>query len=111
MLHKQLQLETVDSSSGTVYIDNELISFTGTDEATNSLTGCTRAATLTNFQAGAARSYTAGVGAAHDARTGVILISNTCTPSISHLSQRLLQTADLMKIVDIFSVTLNKHLQ
>ena len=81
-----IPLETVDffPESGTVYIDNELISFTGTDEATNSLTGCTRAATLTNFQAGAARSYTAGVGAAHDARTGVILISNTCTPLISH---------------------------
>ena len=70
--------------SGTVYIDNELISFTGTDALTNSLTGCTRAATLTNFQAGAARSYTAGAGAAHDERTGVILISNTCTPLISH---------------------------
>ena len=42
MLHKQLYLETVDSSSGTVYIDNELISSTGTDEATNSPTGCTR---------------------------------------------------------------------
>ena len=81
-----IPLETVDffPESGTVYIDNELISFTGTDEATNSLTGCTRAATLTNFQAGAARSYTAGAGAAHDARTGVILISNTCTPLISH---------------------------
>ena len=71
-------------TSGTVYIDNELISFTGTDTTTNSITGCTRAATLTNFQAGAARSYTAGAGASHDARTGVILISNTCTPLISH---------------------------
>ena len=81
-----IPLETVDfmPENGTVYIDNELVSFTGTDEATNSLTGCTRAATLTNFQAGAARSYTAGAGAAHDARTGVILISNTCTPLISH---------------------------
>ena len=81
-----IPLETVDfmPTSGTVYIDNELISFTGTDSATNSLTGCTRAATLTNFQAGAARSYSAGTAAAHDARTGVILISNTCTPLISH---------------------------
>ena len=81
-----IPLETVDfmPTSGTVYIDNELISFTGTDLATNSLTGCTRAATLTNFQAGAARSYSAGTAASHDARTGVILISNTCTPLISH---------------------------
>ena len=81
-----IPLETVDffPTSGTVYIDNELISFTGTDSATNSITGCTRQATLTNFQAGAARSYTAGTAAAHDARTGVILISNTTTPLISH---------------------------
>jgi len=81
-----IPLDTVDffPTSGTVYIDNELISFTGTDTATNSLTGCTRGATLTNFQAGAARSYTAGNAAAHDARTGVILISNTTTPLISH---------------------------
>ena len=81
-----IQIETVEffPSAGTVYIDNELISYTGTDSATNSLTGCTRQATLTNFQAGAARTYTAGDSSAHDARTGVILISNTCTPLISH---------------------------
>ena len=81
-----IPLETVDffPDNGTVYIDNELVSFTGRDESTNSITGCTRSATLTNFQAGAARSYTAGDAAAHDARTGVILISNTCTPLISH---------------------------
>ena len=81
-----IPLETVDffPDNGTVYIDNELVSFTGRDESTNSITGCTRSTTLTNFQAGAARSYTAGTGAAHDARTGVILISNTCTPLISH---------------------------
>jgi hypothetical protein len=81
-----IPLETVAffPENGTVYIDNELISFTGRDESNNSITGCTRSATLTNFQAGAARSYTAGGAAAHDARTGVILISNTCTPLISH---------------------------
>ena len=81
-----IPVETVDflPINGTVYIDNELISYTGTDTATNSITGCTRSATLTNFQAGAARTYTAGSGDAHEARTGVILISNTCTPLISH---------------------------
>ena len=81
-----IPVETVDflPSSGSVYIDNELISFTGTDSLTNSITGCTREATLTNFQAGAARTYTAGTAVAHESRTGVILISNTCTPLISH---------------------------
>ena len=77
-----IPLETVDSSQP-VYIDNELISSTGTDYATNS-TGCTRQATLGNFPAGAARSYTAGTAPAHDARTGVILISNTTTSNIFH---------------------------
>jgi hypothetical protein len=70
--------------SGTVYIDNELISYTGTNSTTNELTGCTRSANLTNFQAGASRTYTAGDAVAHTARTGVVLVSNTCTPIISH---------------------------
>lgn len=70
--------------SGTIYIDNEIITFTGNNKNTNTLTGCTRAATFINFQAGATRSYTAGAATAHDARTGVILISQTITPLISH---------------------------
>ena len=71
-------------TSGTVYIDNEIISFTGNDIATNTLTGCTRGTFLQNFQAGASRQYTAGPASGHDIRTGVILISNTITPLISH---------------------------
>ena len=69
---------------GTVIIDNEMIQYTGITGDT--LTGCTRSAPLTNFAAGATRTYTAGVAAEHTARTGVILISNTITPIISHLS-------------------------
>ena len=67
---------------GTVIIDNEMIQYTGITGDT--LTGCTRSAPLTNFAAGATRTYTAGVAAEHTARTGVILISNTITPIISH---------------------------
>lgn len=69
---------------GTVYIDNELISFSGVNYTTNELTGCGRGATLTNFNSGAQRSYSAGDAASHTARTGVILVSNTTTPLISH---------------------------
>ena len=69
-------------NSGTIYIDNEIITFTG--RTGNTLTGLTRAATFINFQAGATRSYTAGAAATHTARTGVILISQTITPLISH---------------------------
>jgi hypothetical protein len=48
------------------------------------LTGLNRAATLSNFAAGAVRSYTAGVAASHANRQGVVLISNTTSPIISH---------------------------
>jgi hypothetical protein len=71
-------------TSGTVYIDNELITFTGVDFDNNNLIGCTRAASLTNFQAGALRQYTAGLADTHLTRTGVVLVSNTITPLISH---------------------------
>ena len=70
--------------SGYVYIDNEVIQFTSNDKSTNTLGGCIRSATFTNFQAGATRSYTAGVAAIHNDRTGVVLISQTITPLISH---------------------------
>jgi hypothetical protein len=70
--------------SGTVYCENELISFTGKNDITNQLTGCTRAAPLTNFAAGATRTYTGGSAASHAAGKGVVLISNTTSPIISH---------------------------
>ena len=70
--------------SGTIYIDNEIITFSGNNKDTNTLTGLSRGATFTNFQAGATRSYTAGAAATHTDRTGVILISQTITPLISH---------------------------
>lgn len=71
-------------TSGTVYIDNEIISYTTIDYTAKRLTNCTRGTTLQNFQAGATRQYTAGAQSGHAARTGVILISNTITPLISH---------------------------
>ena len=67
---------------GTVYIDNEIVQFTG--RTGNTLTGCTRSATFTNFQGGSVRSYTAGAAATHSTGTGVVLISQTITPLISH---------------------------
>ena len=71
-------------STGTIYIDNEIIRFTGNDTNNSRLTGLTRGSSLNNFQAGAARSYSAGSAATHDANTGVVLISQTITPLISH---------------------------
>ena len=71
-------------NAGTVYIDNEIISYVGRDLANNKLLDCTRSTQLINFQAGAQRSYSAGPAATHLAKTGVVLISNTATPLISH---------------------------
>ena len=84
----QTTLTLTDSSffpdAGTVYIDNEIINFNGNNKVANTLTGLTRSATFQNFQAGANRSYTAAAATSHDDRTGVVLISNTITPLISH---------------------------
>lgn len=72
------------AEGGTVYVDNELISFAGKNDSTNQLTGCTRAATLINFAAGSARSYTAGTATSHNDNQGVVLVSCTTSPIISH---------------------------
>jgi len=69
-------------SSGTVYIDGEMIGFTGV--VGDTLTGCTRAAPMSNYASGANRTYTAGIAESHTAKTGVPLISNTISPIISH---------------------------
>jgi len=70
------------NDSGQVYIDNELISFTG--KTGNNLTGCSRASPMLNYVGGANRSFTAGAAAVHEINTGVILVSNTISPNISH---------------------------
>tara|TARA_B100001057_G_scaffold372893_1_gene377278 strand:+ start:41676 stop:48338 length:6663 start_codon:yes stop_codon:yes gene_type:complete len=67
---------------GIVYIDNEMIQFTGVDG--KNLTGCTRGAQMTNFASGATRTYSAGTAETHTRNTGVPLISNTISPIISH---------------------------
>jgi len=75
-------------TAGTLYIDNELISYTGKTQT--SFTGLVRAATLTHFVSGTSRSATAGVAAAHSAGTGIILVSNTCSPTLSHWGSALI---------------------
>lgn len=65
-----------------VMIDSEIIKYTG--KTGNDLTGCTRGATFTQWIEGANRSFTSSAATSHAASTGVILISNTCTPLINH---------------------------
>ena len=69
-------------TTGTLYLDNELVNYTG--KSGNTLTGVTRASTFVNFAGGSQRTYSAGTAAVHIRGTGAILISNTATPVISH---------------------------
>ena len=75
-------------AAGTVYVDNELITYTG--KSGDSLTGCTRASTFGNFAAGQNRIYSAGSATSHAAGAGVILISCSISPVISHWGSALL---------------------
>jgi len=79
-------------TAGTLYIDNEMIRYTGKSAATGAgnLTGATRAATLTQWQAGTSSTFSAGAAASHTAGTGVVLISNTCSPTLSHWGSALI---------------------
>ena len=70
--------------SGVVYIDNEVMSYSGRNLINNTLTGVNRAASLSNFAGGSTRTYTAGAAASHADRQGAVLISNTTSPIISH---------------------------
>jgi len=65
-----------------VMIDSEVIKYSGKNG--NDLTGCTRAATFTQWAEGQSRSYTSSAATTHADNAGVILISNTCVPLVSH---------------------------
>jgi hypothetical protein len=65
-----------------VMIDSEVIKYSG--KTGNDLTGCTRAATFTQWVEGQSRSFTSSAAASHADNSGVILISNTCTPVVNH---------------------------
>ena len=73
---------TLLPESGTVYIDNELINYTSKNG--NTLEGATREASFSNFASGSTRTYSAGGAASHNEGTGVIFVSNTASPVISH---------------------------
>lgn len=86
-------------TAGTLYIDNEMISYTGKTASSGpgNFTGCTRAATLSQWQAGTTSNFTAGAAATHSINTGVILISNTCSPTLSHWGSALIMDGGFTK--------------
>jgi hypothetical protein len=74
-------------NGGTVLIENECVTFTGVNTGTNSLTGCTRGASFTQFVGGVNRTFSGGSAASHAAgngHTSVILISCTAAPTLNH---------------------------
>lgn len=77
---------------GTLYIDNEIVSYTGRSTTTGpgNFTGCTRAATLVQYQQGNINNLTAGSATTHTANTGAIIISNTCSPTLTHWGSALI---------------------
>lgn len=75
-------------SAGTLYIDNEIIRYTGKTATT--FTGCIRATSLSQYTGGSTRSFTAGAAAAHAIGVGIILISNTASPTLSHWGSALI---------------------
>ena len=75
---------TLLPTAGSLYIDNEIVNYTGLTTASNTLTGITRAGTYSNYYSGSTRTYSAGVSTDHTSGTGVVLLSNTATPIISH---------------------------
>ena len=69
-------------SQGTLYIENEIVTYSG--KTLTTFTGLTRATQLSQYAAGSTRTFTAGTASSHAVNTGVILIGQTATPSISH---------------------------
>ena len=80
------------SDTGTLMVDNEIITYTGrsTTDGAGNFTGCTRAATLTQYLQGTTNSLTAGPATIHSTNTGIIEISNTCSPTLSHWGSSLI---------------------
>jgi hypothetical protein len=88
-----------------VMIDSEIIKYSG--KTGNTLTGCTRGATFTQWIQGQNRSFTSSAATGHDANTGVILISNTCTPVVNHWGSSVIMDGGF-DADDAFQYTYNR---
>lgn len=78
-------------NTGIIYVDNEMISYNGKSAMTGSanLTNASRAATINLYQAGTNYTCNAGPATTHESRTGVVLISNHCSPVLNHWGSAL----------------------
>ena len=84
---------TLFPTSGTLYIDNELIAYSGKSATSGAgnLTGASRATNLALYTAGSTRTFTAGIAATHATSAGVLFCSQTATPNISHWGSAFIQ--------------------
>ena len=84
---------TMFPTAGTVYIDNEFLTYTGKSATSGAgnLTGVSRAVTITQFSAGQNRIFSAGAATTHPAMTGVLQVGQTATPNISHWGSAFIQ--------------------
>lgn len=80
------------ADTGTLFIDNEIITYTGRSvtDGPGNFTGCTREATFTNFLQGSLNTLSAGPKTTHSSNTGILEISNTCSPTLSHWGSSLI---------------------
>jgi hypothetical protein len=80
------------ADTGTLFIDNEIITYTGRSvtDGPGNFTGCTREATFTNFLQGTLNTLSAGGKTTHSSNTGILEISNTCSPTLSHWGSSLI---------------------
>ena len=80
-------------NAGTVLIGNELIRYTARSATSGAgnLTGAIRATTLTTYFSGnSTTGQCATVAASYSGNDGVILVSNTCSPLLSHWGSALI---------------------
>jgi hypothetical protein len=80
------------SDTGTLMIDNEIITYTGrsTTDGAGNFTGATREASMSQYIQGSTQSLSAGGKVPHTSGTGIIEISNTCSPTLSHWGSSLI---------------------
>jgi len=80
-------------SSGIVYVDNEIISYSGVTTSTNTLNNLVRGTSITQFISNSNKTLYAGGAVAHYANsgTGVLLYGQTAAPNISHWGSAFIQ--------------------
>jgi hypothetical protein len=79
-------------SSGVVWIEGEAIYYSGksTTSGAGNLTGCVRAATMPLYALGVNNTVSGAVASSKPVNAGVILISNTASPTLNHWGSALI---------------------